>query len=125
MANPTIKQIMIDDQALPKPPEFSPQRQDIYAGEITTCTGKIIADRIGWKYADMTLSWPALTQAEVDILVGMSGPCTLKFHGLDGNLHVQTVVRTSVVGLRNRNTIGGTVYWRDVTVSIRFLNPLT
>ena len=40
--------------------------------------------RIGWKYADMTLTWDGLPQNMVDVLVGMSGECTLEFDDAEG-----------------------------------------
>ena len=125
MANPTVKQIAIDGTVIDRPPDFKPKRQDIYAGEITTCTGKLIADKIGWKYADMTLTWPALPQSAVTTLIGMSGSCTFAFYDMDGTRHSESVIRTSAVALRHRDTIGGVVYWKDVSVTIRFLNPHT
>lgn len=118
-----VKNIAIDGNVFDRPPDFRPQRQDLYAGEITTCTGKLIADRIGWKYADVTLVFPLLTQAQVTILAGISGAVTFEFYDLDGGRKSEQVIRTSAVGLRNRNTIAGTVYWTDVTVTFRFLTP--
>ena len=114
--------IAINGARLPKPPEFSPQIEDLYAGEYTTCTGKVIADRIGWKYADMTLEWDALPQWAVDVLVGMSGETELTFDGLDGLQKTEIVVRTSAVGLRHRYTSAGEVWWRGVQVEVRFIH---
>ena len=62
-----------------KPPEFEPKREDVYGAEYTTCTGKYIADRIGWKYSDMSLTWDALPQSEVEALIAMTGECTFTF----------------------------------------------
>ena len=131
ISNP--KQIAINGTILDVPPEFHPKRQDIYAGEITTCTGKLIADKVGWKYADMTLKWPALPQSKVNTLIAMNGEATFQFYDLDGEAHngqtnnppAEKIIRTSAVGLRHRDTIGENVYWKDVSVTIRFLNPHT
>ncbi len=114
--------IAIDDNLIYRPPGFAPQMQDIYAGEYTTCTGKIVGDRIGWKYADTTLTWDALPQSMVDYLIGMSGECTLEFVAPDGTITSEKVIRDSVVQLQNRNTIRGEVWWRNVSLELRFIN---
>ena len=113
--------ITIDGTQIQRPPEFTPKREDIYKGEYQTCTGKIIADRVGWKYSDMTLSWEGLPQSMVDTLIGMNGVCTLGFDDLDGTTHTEEVVRLSAVGVRHRYTEKGTVYWKKVQVTIRFI----
>lgn len=114
--------ITINGVQIQRPPDFSPTREDVLAGEYTTCTGKLIADRIGWKFADMTLTWPALPQSSVNALTSMSGATTMIFDDLDGTTQTEQVIRSSVVGLRNRNTIRGTVWWRNVQVEVRFIN---
>lgn len=107
--------------ALPKPVNFMPQREDVYRGEYTTCTGATIADKIGWKFSDITLEWGALTQSQIAILIGLDGVETLTFDDVDGN-HTENVIRKSAVSLRNRNTINGVTYWRDVSVTLSFLD---
>lgn len=121
MALTALDYITINGAQLYKPPAFAPQMEDISAGEYTTCTGKTVGDRIGWKWSDMELQWDALPQSMVDILVGMTGEATLVF---DSPLGTQTekIIRSSAVQLRNRNTIRGETLWRNVSVSIRFID---
>lgn len=113
--------IVINDEQIYRPPAFAPEKEDIYKGDYTTCTGKIIADRVGWKFSDMTLEWEALPQSMVDVLIGMSGVCTMQFDDLDGSQCSEQVVRSSVVGMRHRYTQGGVTIWKEVKVSIRFI----
>ena len=117
--------IIINGEQIPRPPKFSPTREDIYKGEYTTCTGKTIADRIGWRYSDMTLEWDALPQQAVDVLVNMSGVNTIVFDDLDGELVEEQVVRASAVALRHRYTHGGVTIWKKVKVNIRFIGSHT
>lgn len=121
MALTALDYITIGGAQIYKPPEFAPQMEDIYAGEYTTCTGKTVGDRIGWKWSDMTLQWDALPQDMVDVLVNMTGEVDLAF---DSPLGTQTekIIRSSAVQLRNRNTIRGQTIWRNVSVAIRFIN---
>lgn len=114
--------ITINGNQILRPPAFAPQIEDIYAGEYTTCTGKTVGDVVGWKYSDTTLTWDALPQSSVDVLVAMSGENTLTFVSPSGTTTTETVIRDSVVQLQNRNTIRGEVWWKNVSVQIRFIN---
>ena len=114
--------ITINGNQILRPPTFAPQIEDIYAGEYTTCTGKTVGDVVGWKYSDATLTWDALPQSSVDVLVAMSGENTLAFVNPSGMITTETVIRDSVVQLQNRNTIRGEVWWKNVSVQIRFIN---
>lgn len=121
MALTDIRYIAFDGEEVYRPPGFAPKIEDLYAGEYKTCTGKIVGDRIGWKYADMTLSWDGLPQSMVDILIGLSGQVTFEFEAPDGTIVSEPIIRSSVVQLRNRNTIRGEVFWKDVSMDIRFI----
>ena len=117
--------IKIDGTAIMRPPQFMPTREDLYKGDYTTCTGKRIKDLVGWKYADLTLTWEALPQSAVDVLVGMSGECTLEFDDADGNMHEEQVVRSSLVALRHKYIQGGVTIWKQVSVTIVFIGSHT
>ena len=114
--------ITINGTQILRPPAFAPQIEDIYAGEYTTCTGKTVGDVVGWKYSDATLTWDALPQSSVDVLIAMSGENSLTFVNPSGMITTETVIRDSVVQLQNRNTIRGEVWWKNVSVAIRFIN---
>ena len=120
MALTALDYITIDGNRIYKPREFAPQIEDLYAGEYTTCTGKIVGDRIGWKWSDMVLQWEALPQDMVDILVGMTGESTMVFDAPQGT-QTEKIIRASAVQLRNRNTIRGKTIWRNVSVAVRFI----
>lgn len=122
MALTDEKYITINNRNIYRPPNFAPQIEDVYAGEYTTCTGKLVGDRIGWKYSDATLTWDALPQRMVNALINMSGPVTLEFVAPDGTITSETVIRDSVVQLQNRNTIRGEVWWKNVSLNVRFIN---
>lgn len=115
--------IKINGTTVFRPNDFSPQREDIYAAEITTCTGKTIADRIGWKYSDMELSWDTLPQSQLEVLLDMSGESTIEFTDADGAMHTENIIRTSAVSTSTRSTdVSGNPVWKDVKVEVKFLN---
>lgn len=117
--------ILIDGTQIYRPNGFSPERQDIYAAEITTCTGKTIADRVGWKYSDMTWEWDGIPQEQVDALLAMKGAVSLQFDDADGETHTETIIPISKVTTATRITIGGKPHWNNVKVAVRFLDSHT
>lgn len=119
--------ITINGTQIRRPPNFTPTKTDIFAGEYTTCTGKPIADRVGWKYEDMTLEWDALPQGMVDALVAMDagGVSTIVFDTMGGITVQENIVRISTVGLRHWQAVGGVTWWKDVKVTIRFIDAHT
>lgn len=121
MALTELDYIIINGTQIYKPPNFSPQIEDIYAGEYETCTGKRVGDRVGWRWSNITLTWDALPQEMVDVLVNMSGEGTMVFDAPQGTF-TEAVIRSSAVQLRNRNTIRGETWWRNVSVELRFIN---
>lgn len=114
--------IAINGNEIRRPPEFSPQIEDIYAGEYTTCTGKTVGDRVGWKYSDTTLTWDALPQSEVDYIVAMQGSCTFEFVNQSGTITSENIIRSGAVMLQHRYTIRGETWWKNVSVDIRFID---
>lgn len=116
--------IIINGEQITRPPKFIPAREDILRS-YETCTGKRIADRVGWRYSDITLEWDALPQQMVDVLIDMDADSTIIFDDLDGEIVEEHIVRTSVVALRHRQTIDGVVWWKDVSVNISFIGSHT
>lgn len=116
-----LTKIKLNGTELMKPETFMPKREDVYAGEYTTCLGETIADRIGWKYSDLTLQWDALPQDMVSVLVNMQGVCTLEFDDVDGS-HTENIIRSSTVQLRHRHTIQGVTWWKNVQTEVKFIN---
>lgn len=117
-----IAMVLNDAVTLPRPTNFAVKREDIYGGSYTTCTGATRADRIGWKYADMDWSWPALRQVDVEKLIAIDGESTLTFDDPTSDAIEETIIRNSVVSMRNRHKFEGEYWWSDVSCSIRFLD---
>lgn len=113
--------ITIGDVEVFRPSNLELAREDVYAAEYTTCTGKTIADRIGWKYSDTTLTWDQLTDEMLQGLAGLSGPVTMTFTDGDGD-HSETIIRKSFKNTMKRTTGPAGTYWRDVEVEVSFLD---
>lgn len=114
--------ITIDNVEYIRPTNLTLEREDVYAGEYRTCTGAVIADRIGWRYADATLSWDMLTDAKLTALAALNGPVTLAFTDSDG-AKSETVIRLGFANTPTRHTDNaGQVIWKDVAVVLRFID---
>lgn len=119
-----INTIQINGTEIFRPDDFSLARENIYAAEITTCSGKTIADLVGWKYSDMTMQWDTLPQDQLDVVLAMSGvgTSTLVFDDIDGK-HIETIRPTSHVYVASRTTrADGSVVWKDISVKVEFIN---
>lgn len=114
--------IQINGSEIFRPSDFELERTDVYSGEYTTCTGAVIADRIGWKYADLELKYDTLPDDQMNVLLGMTGASTLTFTDSDGE-HSETVIRMGFTHTPTRMTAyDGSVLWKDVGVQLRFIN---
>ena len=122
---PLTMTILQSSFMLPRPLNFGVQREDIYAGQYTTCTGATRADKIGWKYSDMTWSWDGLKQSDVEKLCSLSGECTLTFDDPSGDTIEESFIRTSVVSMRCRNKFEDEYWWTGVSCSISFIDSHT
>lgn len=112
--------IEIDENEIFRPNDFTLVREDIYSGEYTTITGKTIADVVGWKYADMTLSWDTLPDDQLSVLTSLSGEVEMNFEDSDGSKS-ETIIRKGFENAPTRFTFDdGTVVWKDVNMNITF-----
>lgn len=124
MAHPEFIQFSYGGKTynIPRPEEFKPKIEDVYAAEITTCTGKTIADKIGWKFADLSLEWGGLPQDQLAVLANMPQQATMTFKAEDGKTYTEDIIRTSVAGAEHRWTDNGVVWWLSVALEVKFIN---
>lgn len=105
-----------------RPTSFQIQREDIYAGEYETCTGKIIGDRVGWRYANMTIHFDTLPNEKLQQLSVINEAVELYFIDDDGE-HSEQIIRTGFTNTPTRLTHpDGSVIWQDVNMQVRFIN---
>lgn len=114
--------ININGTEIYRPNDFDVKREDVYAGEYVSLTGKTIADRIGWKFSDMTLKWDALTDAMLQALIGLDGSFSISFEDSDGQ-HTEQVIRRGFTNTPTRLTgPNGAKLWTGLEMEISFLN---
>lgn len=114
--------ISLNGHDFKRPSDFVIQREDIYAGEYTTCTGATKADRVGWKYSDMTLTFDELTPTELGYLFSISGAVPFVFSDADGS-HTENVICTGIMNTPTRFTLpDNSVIWKDCEIGLRFID---
>lgn len=115
--------ITINGTEVYRPNEFTLQRENVYAAEIETCIGKRIADLVGWRYADMTLSFDTLPQAMLDDILAISGEVTMEFaNESNESVTEQVIVRASTAQVTRFTNYEGDVLWKDFEIEISFIN---
>ena len=104
--------------------DFTLQRENIYAGEIETCTGKRCADLVGWRYADLTVSWDTLPQDQLLSILGLSGVAVaMTFESETGDVVTEQVIPTAITSTATRYTLpDGSALWQGISLGIRFID---
>lgn len=108
--------------------DFTLQREYIYAGEYETCTGKRIADVVGWRYSDMTISWDNLPADQFAFVLGLTGQRVyLRFDNEQGTYVSEYVIPQVISSQATRytNPYDGSVVWKNVQLQIKFVNSHT
>lgn len=117
--------ITIGGTEYPRPSNIAYKREDIYAGEYTTCTGARRADYIGSRFSDIELTFDTLPGTLITALSQISGTTTLAFTDQDGT-HTLTVMRKGFSDMPTRHTMpDGTALWQNVTVIFSFVDAST
>ena len=114
--------IIIDEKEIFRPNNFTLQREQIYSGEIETCTGKRLADRVGWRYADLSLGFDTLPQDQLNKLLSLNGAVEMEFVDEENNtVTEQVILKTSSV-TATRFTKDGSAVWSGINAEVQFIN---
>ena len=104
--------------------EFNLSREWIYAGEYTTCTGKLVGDIVGWRYADLSLTWDNLPQSQLQKVIGLNGSAVAMTFSNEFNENVtEMVIPTVTTAQVTRSTDPqGNVAWSGIGLTLKFIN---
>lgn len=125
MANELREKIYINGVAIPKPPEFELEREDVYEATYTSMDGSIHADKTGWRYAETEFEWDALPQTAVAVLVALTGAFTLGFHNENNEFVEEQCYRQGSMMLPYRYKQMGVYWWKNPRMKVGFLNAHT
>ena len=116
--------VTIDGTEIYRGNNFTLQREWIYAGEIVTCTGKVCADRVGWRYQNLTLEWDSLPQDQIAPLLALSGEeVDMTFSNEQNETVTEKVIPQTYSSTVTRLTDPqGNVAWSGLKMELRFIN---
>ena len=117
--------ISIDSEIIYQGNDFTLQREYIYAGEYETCTGKRVADLVGWRYADLTIQWDTLPEDMLGYVMGLTGEAVdFTFTDELGESITESVIPTVISSQATRltNPYDSSAIWRNVSLQLRFIN---
>lgn len=100
------------------------QREWIYAGEIVTCTGKVCADVVGWRYKELSLEWDNLPQDQLQAILALDGSeVNVTFSNEQNESVTEAVIPTVSTATVTRLTDpNGDVAWSGIKLELRFIN---
>lgn len=118
-----FNKIIIDGTEVFRPNEFTLARENVYAAEIETCTGKRIADLIGWRYSDLSLEFDWLPQDKLSALLAIQGEVTMTFgNEIDETVTETVIVKTSAATVTRLTAPDGQVAWKGIQLEVQFIN---
>lgn len=122
MRKPWMQYITINGYDVPYPNDFQLQKVPNIVNEITTLTGKVIADVNGWRYGDTELVWGTLLDADLQNLLAAISDTTFPVTFLDINGTEQTVnaVFKGRANVKTPRFHNGVTVWKDVRVQLSF-----
>lgn len=123
MAYTLFNTITVDGTEVFRPNDFTLQRENVYAAEIETCTGKRIADLIGWRYSDLTLNFDWLPQDKLSALLAIQGEVSMTFgNEIEETVTETVIVKTSAATVTRLTAPDGQVAWKGIQLEVQFIN---
>ena len=118
-----FNKITIDGTEVLRPNDFTLQRENVYAAEIETCTGKRIADLIGWRYSDLSLEFDWLPQEKLAALLAIQGEVSMTFgNEIEETVTETVIVKTSTATVTRLTAPDGQVAWKGINLEVQFIN---
>ena len=122
MRKPWMQYITINGYDIPYPNDFQLQRVPNIVNEMTTLTGKVVADVNGWHYGDTDLTWNTLLDGDLQNLLAAisSSSFPVKFKDIDGLEHTVNAVLKNRANIKTPMFHRGATVWRDVSIQLSF-----
>ena len=122
MRKPWLKYITLNGQDIPYPNDFTLQKVPNIVNEMTTLTGKVVADINGWRYGDVELVWGTLLDSDVqNLLAAISeNEFQFSFYDIDGAEHTVNAIFKGRANIKTPLFYNGEIIWKDVRVTLSF-----
>ena len=117
-----MQYLTINGYQVPYSNDLQLQKVPNIVNEMTTLTGKVVADINGWKYADVTLTWGTLLDQDLqNLLTAISANAFLiEFTDIDGSTHSINAILKGRANIKTPLFHNGQTVWRDVSISLSF-----
>lgn len=117
-----MQYLTINGYRVPYSNDLQLQKVPNIVNEMTTLTGKVVADINGWKYADVNLSWGTLLDQDLQNLLTAISTNTflIEFMDIDGSTHSINAVLKGRANVKTPLFHNGQTVWRDVSISLSF-----
>lgn len=114
--------LTINGKSIPYPKKFEMKKAPNIVAELTTMSGKNIADVNGWKYANVTLEWGALYPEDLNrlILATADPSFTVTFLDKDGTTKTVNAILRSFKKAKTLVRYGDKYVWDGVAVELSF-----
>lgn len=122
MRKPWLQYITINGQDIPYPNDFELQKIPNIVNEMTTLTGRVVADVNGWRYADAELSWGTLLGEDLQNLLTAiaKSEFEVSFLDIDGNIRTVNAVLRGRANVKTPMFHNGVTVWKDVKITLSF-----
>lgn len=119
---PWLEYITIDGIQIPYPNSFTLQKVPNIVNEMTTLTGKVVADVNGWRYADTELVWDTLLDEDLQNLLSAIQYNTFQvsFYDIDGTQQTINAVFKGRANVKTPMFYNGATVWKDVSITLSF-----
>ena len=117
-----MQYLTINGYQVPYSNDLQLQKVPNIVNEMTTLTGKVVADINGWKYADVALTWGTLLDQDLQNLLTAISTNTflIEFTDIDGSTHSINAVLKGRANIKTPLFHNGQTVWRDVSISLSF-----
>lgn len=108
----------INGTIIVEPIQLQMARADNIVSQLTTQSGRTIADIRGWKYADTVLAWGTIPEGQLQFLLTLK-EFDLTFDDFDG---VKTIkaIRKSFAGQKQRFLKDGKAFYANFGLEVMF-----
>lgn len=122
MLKPWLQYITINGQKIPYPNDFTLQKVPNIINEMTTLTGKVVADINGWRYGDMELVWGTLVDEDLqNLLTAIAyNNFQVSFYDIDGTQQTVNAVFKGRANVKTPMFHNGQTVWKDVSITLSF-----
>lgn len=114
--------LRINGYDLPYPKSFELHKEPNIVCELTTMTGRRIADVNGWRYADTTIEWGSLYEEDLsDLIQAVSTPdLTIRFKDMEGETVTVDAILKGFTGKRTLAIYEEKAVWEGVAIAVSF-----